>query len=120
MLWGAAFRAWRRPTGCAAQWVPTPPSPFSTRLTGSADIYDVVVTGTPNERWGEQVTAVVTLASGSQASEEQLLETAAGLLSRYKLPKAFVFVDALTRAPSGKPDYRWAKETARKALGVAN
>ena len=33
---GAAFRAWRRP-GCAAQWVPTPPSPFSTRPTGSAE-----------------------------------------------------------------------------------
>jgi fatty-acyl-CoA synthase len=79
-------------------------------------VYDTVVTGTPNERWGEQVTALVVLRPGERPTEEALRETAAQHIARYKLPKAFVFVDALVRAPSGKPDYRWAKETARKAL----
>ncbi len=81
-------------------------------------VYDVVVTGTPNERWGEQVTAVVALRPGARASEDELRETAAETIARYKLPKAFVFVDAVTRAPSGKPDYRWAKATAMAAVGA--
>jgi 3-oxocholest-4-en-26-oate---CoA ligase len=81
-------------------------------------IYDTVVTGTPSERWGEQVTALVVLRPGERPSEEALRETAAERIARYKLPKAFVFVDALVRAPSGKPDYRWAKDTARRALDV--
>ncbi len=79
-------------------------------------VYDVIVTGTPNARWGEQVTALVKLRPGSTPSDEELREAAATQIARYKLPKAFVFVDGLVRAPSGKPDYRWAKDTAVKAL----
>jgi fatty-acyl-CoA synthase len=81
-------------------------------------VYDTIVTGTPNQRWGEQVTAVVVLRPGEKPSEDALRDAAAARLARYKLPKAFVFVDAIVRAPSGKPDYRWAKETARKILGI--
>jgi len=79
-------------------------------------VYDVVVTGTPNERWGEQVTAVVALRPGVRPSDDELREAAAQQLARYKLPKAFVFVDAIVRSASGKPDYRWAKATAVQAL----
>jgi acyl-CoA synthetase (AMP-forming)/AMP-acid ligase II len=79
-------------------------------------VYDVVVTGTPNPRWGEQVTAVVALRPGARAGEEELRETAAAVLARYKLPKAFVFVEAVSRTPAGKPDYRWARATATEAL----
>jgi acyl-CoA synthetase (AMP-forming)/AMP-acid ligase II len=82
-------------------------------------VYDVIVTGTPNARWGEQVTALVKLRPGTTASDEELREAAATQIARYKLPKAFVFVDGLVRAPSGKPDYRWAKDTATKALAAA-
>jgi acyl-CoA synthetase (AMP-forming)/AMP-acid ligase II len=35
-------------------------------------------------------------------------------LARYKLPKAWVFVDEVLRSPSGKADYRWAREVAEK------
>jgi len=81
-------------------------------------VYDVLVTATPNERWGEQVTAVIALRSGTTATEEDLREAAAGSLARYKLPKAFVFVDTIVRSASGKPDYRWAKETALSRLAA--
>jgi acyl-CoA synthetase (AMP-forming)/AMP-acid ligase II len=83
-------------------------------------VYDVVVTGTPNERWGEQVTAVLALRPGASVSEDELRDTAAAHLARYKLPKAFVFVDQVLRGPTGKPDYRWAKETARAALAAGS
>jgi len=79
-------------------------------------VADVVVTGTPDPRWGEQVTAVVALRPGARAAAEELRESAAGALARYKLPRAIVFVDAVERAPTGKPDYRWAKKTATAAL----
>ncbi len=79
-------------------------------------VADVVVTGTPDPRWGEQVTAIVALRPGTAAAPEELREAAGRELARYKLPRAFVFVDAVERAPTGKPDYRWAKQTAVAAL----
>jgi acyl-CoA synthetase (AMP-forming)/AMP-acid ligase II len=75
-------------------------------------VYDVVVTGIPDARWGEQVAAVVALRPGTQAEPEALRAAAAEVLARYKLPKTFVFVERIERAPSGKPDYRWAKAVA--------
>ncbi len=81
-------------------------------------VYDCVVCGTPSERWGSQVTAIVQLRKGKAISEEELCATANEHITRYKLPKVFIFVEAIVRAPSGKADYRWARETASKALGV--
>jgi acyl-CoA synthetase (AMP-forming)/AMP-acid ligase II len=79
-------------------------------------VEDALVTGTPSERWGEQVTAVVALRPGARATADELRDAAAKELARYKLPRAVVFVDAVQRAPSGKPDYRWAKAAATAAL----
>jgi fatty-acyl-CoA synthase len=81
-------------------------------------VYDCVVCGTPNERWGSQVTAIVQLREGEKPSEDDLKAVANQHITRYKLPKAFVYVDKITRAPSGKADYRWAKATAYEALGI--
>ncbi len=76
------------------------------------DVYDTVVTGRPSERWGQEVVAIVHLREGATASEGDLLEEAGRHIARYKLPKVFVFRDAIVRSPSGKADYRWAKEQA--------
>jgi 3-oxocholest-4-en-26-oate---CoA ligase len=75
-------------------------------------VYDAVVVGTPHERWGQQVTAVVRLRAGDSPSEEALLAVARAHIAAYKLPKRFVFVPEIRRSPSGKADYRWAKEVA--------
>ena len=75
-------------------------------------VYDAVVVGTPHARWGQQVTAVVRLRAGDTPSEEALLAVARAHIAAYKLPKRFVFVDEIRRSPSGKADYRWAKEVA--------
>jgi fatty-acyl-CoA synthase len=56
--------------------------------------------------------AVVQLRDGCSPDEPALLDVAASRLARYKLPKAFVFVDTVVRSPAGKADYRWAKATA--------
>lgn len=76
------------------------------------DVYDCVVTGRPSERWGNEVVAIVQLKTGVSPNEESLLQTAEKHIARYKLPKAFVFVNKIERSPAGKADYRWAKEMA--------
>jgi fatty-acyl-CoA synthase len=81
------------------------------------DVYDAVVVGTPSERWGSQVTAVVQLREGANADEDAFKDEARRHIAAYKLPKAFVYVDRITRAPSGKADYRWAKKAAFEGLG---
>ena len=82
-------------------------------------VYDAVVTGTPHERFGQQVTAVVRLREGAHPSEDDLRATCEAHIARYKLPRVFVFVDEIVRAPSGKADYRWARAAAEAALGPA-
>jgi acyl-CoA synthetase (AMP-forming)/AMP-acid ligase II len=75
-------------------------------------VFDCVVAGRPSERWGNEVVAVVQLADGTEASDDDLLEEAARHVARYKLPKAIVRRPRIQRSPSGKADYRWAKEQA--------
>ncbi len=82
-------------------------------------VYDAVVVGTPNERWGQQVTAILQLRDAEKPGEDDLKRVAGEHIAAYKLPKDFVYVDQITRAPSGKADYRWARQTAMRALGLA-
>ncbi len=79
-------------------------------LAHHPDVYDVVVAGRPSERWGQEVVAVVQLRNGATVDEASLLAEAQAHIARFKLPKAFRFVDHIQRSPSGKADYRWAKE----------
>jgi fatty-acyl-CoA synthase len=87
-----------------------------TALKHHAAVWDTVVTGTPHPRFGQQVTALVALRPGARATEDELRDACSAHIARYKLPRAIVFVDEVVRAPSGKADYRWAKETAAARL----
>jgi len=78
-------------------------------------VYDVLVVGRPSERWGQELVAVVALRPGTDATDEELRATCEPYLARYKWPKAFVRVDHVVRSPSGKPDYRWAREQVTAA-----
>lgn len=76
-------------------------------------VYDALVVGIPNERWGQQVTAVMALTPGSAAPTlEELRAHCAPHLADYKLPKGIVVVPEVARAPNGKPDYESAKRSA--------
>jgi acyl-CoA synthetase (AMP-forming)/AMP-acid ligase II len=83
-------------------------------IAGHPDVADVVVTGRPSERWGQEVVAVVQLNLGSAPDPESIVTHASEHIARYKLPKEVVFVDRVQRSPSGKADYRWAAEQATK------
>jgi 3-oxocholest-4-en-26-oate---CoA ligase len=75
-------------------------------------VADVVVCGRPSERWGSEVVAVVQRSSGARPTEDELSAHAERSIARYKLPKAWVFVDSVVRSPAGKADYRWARQMA--------
>jgi fatty-acyl-CoA synthase len=87
-------------------------------IKGHPGVYDAVVCGTPNARFGSQVTAIVQLRAGSQLSEDALKAHANQSIARYKLPRAVLFADTIVRAPSGKADYRWARGYAMVELGL--
>ena len=75
-------------------------------------VADVVVAGRPSERWGQEVVAIVALVEGATADAQELIDHAATVIARYKLPKAVVFRPVIERSPAGKADYRWAREQA--------
>jgi acyl-CoA synthetase (AMP-forming)/AMP-acid ligase II len=81
-------------------------------LRQSRAVYDVVVVGAPDERWGERVVAVVQPTSGTDPTEGELMSVARASLAGYKVPKQVIFVDEVVRSPTGKADYRWAAELA--------
>ncbi len=74
-------------------------------------VADCLVVGVPDERFGEAITAVVTLASASTATGDEIVASLSAL-SRYKHPRRWVFTDEILRAPNGKADYKAAKALA--------
>ena len=77
-------------------------------------VYDVLVVGAPDERWGERVAAVVQPRPGRQPTLEELDAHCRSRLAGYKVPRQLDLVDEIVRQPSGKPDYRWAKSVAAR------
>jgi acyl-CoA synthetase (AMP-forming)/AMP-acid ligase II len=74
------------------------------------DVMDALVVGAPDERWGQRVAAIVEPRPGRHApSLEALQEHCRTHVAGYKVPRELHVVDKLERAPSGKPDYRWAQ-----------
>jgi len=90
------------------------PEEVEMALKAHPAIYDAVVVGVPDERWGERVAAVVQPRTGSAVTLEEIQEHARRRVAGYKVPRELHLVDEVRRQPSGKPDYPWAKEVAVK------
>jgi 3-oxocholest-4-en-26-oate---CoA ligase len=75
-------------------------------------VTDALVVGRPSERWGQELVALVALRDGAEPTDEPLHAHCTSHLARFKAPKAFIFVEQVHRLGNGKPDYRWAKQTA--------
>jgi acyl-CoA synthetase (AMP-forming)/AMP-acid ligase II len=74
-------------------------------------VVDSVVVGVPDKRWGQRVEALITVRD-SDAQVAQIESFCRTRIAGYKVPRRIWIVDDLNRQPSGKPDYRWAKERA--------
>ena len=92
------------------------PEEVEEALRAHPAIFDAVVAGQPDNRWGERVVAIVSpRAGGAEPTLAGVCEFLADRLAGYKLPRALVLVDEVKRSPAGKQDYRWAKEVAATA-----
>ncbi|MDF1644936.1 MAG: AMP-binding protein [Pseudomonadales bacterium] len=75
-------------------------------------IYDCLVAGVKDPKFGERVTAVVSTRPGMSANETDVIEHVKNRLAGYKKPKNVFFVEVVQRATNGKADYKWAKAKA--------
>ncbi len=75
-------------------------------------VEDCLVLGTPDERFGQSVTAIVQPVPGVTLTSDQIMAGSRKGLAAYKAPRSVVFVDEVPRAANGKPDYPRARQLA--------
>ena len=80
-------------------------------------VEEVAVVGVDHPRWVEAIVAVVKVKTGFSVTEDELLAHCRGHLAGFEAPKKIVFVDELTKTPSGKILKRTMREQYR---GVFN
>ena len=71
-------------------------------LAAHRGVAEVAIVGTPDDKWGEKVTAFVVLAPGSAVTESDLKVHCRNLIAGYKVPKSIYIEQALPRTASGK------------------
>ncbi|MGW7070627.1 AMP-binding protein [Streptomyces sp. NPDC054855] len=71
-------------------------------LFSHAAVAEVAVIGVPDEKWGETIKALVVLAPGAQATEEELIRHCKQHLAGFKAPTSVEFREELARTATGK------------------
>jgi acyl-CoA synthetase (AMP-forming)/AMP-acid ligase II len=89
-------------------------------LKSHPDVFDALVVGIPDARWGEKVTAVVQLRPGRSPAPDEVIAHCRKHLAGYKVPRVLHVVEEIVRSPSGKADYPWAKRVASAAEAAAS
>ena len=93
------------------------PEEVEEALKKDKDVFDCLVVGLPDERFGQKIVAVVSTVDNKEISEASLINNARDRLAGYKLPKTVIFAPEVQRAPNGKANYKWAKVFAEEQLG---
>jgi fatty-acyl-CoA synthase len=94
------------------------PEEVEAAVKSHRDVFDVIVVGVPDARFTERVAAIVQPRAGRAPTLEDVAIHCRTTIAGYKVPRELKVVDAIQRTPSGKADYRWAKqqfETERAA-----
>ena len=78
-------------------------------------VVDCLVVGVDNEKFGQAVTAVASLADGAEVDEATVIAAVKNDLAGFKAPKSVVFVAQVPRSPNGKADYKGARKVADAA-----
>lgn len=73
-------------------------------------VFDALVFGVPDPRFGQTVAAIASLNDGAQLTELEIIAHVRTQLAAYKAPKKVVIAPVTPRAPNGKADYAAAKE----------
>jgi len=88
------------------------PEEVEAALKSHPEVFDAVVVGVKDEKWGERVTALVQARPGHTPSPEDIVAHCRTKVAGYKAPRQVFLLDEIVRSPSGKADYPWAKKTA--------
>jgi len=94
------------------------PEEVEMALKAHPNIFDCLVVGVKDDRWGQKVVAVIQRREDIEISLEEIKEVASKYIASYKMPKAIVFSELIERAPSGKPNYKWAQQYANSELRI--
>ncbi|RFU82232.1 acyl-CoA synthetase [Streptomyces triticagri] len=95
------------------------PEEVEQALKSHPDVYDALVAGVPDPKWGSQVAAVVQLRRGAgDLSLDAVQAHCRTQVAGYKIPRQLVLTEEIQRSPSGKADYRWARSVATEASGA--
>jgi acyl-CoA synthetase (AMP-forming)/AMP-acid ligase II len=94
------------------------PEEVEMAIKGHPDVYDVLVVGVPDEKYGQSVTAVVQAREGADVHLEELRDFLRQYLSGYKLPRAITLVEEIPRNATGKAQYPKAKELAMASFAA--
>ncbi len=86
------------------------PEEVEQALKSHPDVFDALVVGVPDDRFGEKVAALVQPRPGRRPTLEELADHCRQTVAGYKVPRHVVLVDAIGRTASGKADQAWAKE----------
>jgi acyl-CoA synthetase (AMP-forming)/AMP-acid ligase II len=78
-------------------------------------VYDVLVVGIPDEKYGQSVAAAIQVREGATVELDELREFLREFLSGYKLPRAMTIVPEIPRNATGKAQYPRAKELVLEA-----
>ena len=94
------------------------PEEVESALKAHPKVFDALVLGVDDERWGQKVAAVVQPRPGEAPTLEELVAFCQTKLARYKAPRELHLVAEMPRQPSGKPDYKRARQVIDTALPV--
>jgi acyl-CoA synthetase (AMP-forming)/AMP-acid ligase II len=92
------------------------PEEVEAALKAHPDVFDAVVVGVPDDRFGERIAAVIVARNGTDPTLEDLQRHCRTQLAGYKVPRQLHLTDDIPRTPVGKPDYRRAKALATDSL----
>jgi len=94
------------------------PEEVELALRAHPDVFDAVVVGVPDTRWGEMVVALVQQQDGHTIDADALTAHCRASLAAYKTPKQMIVIDSLERSPAGKADYKRLREIAAKEVAT--
>jgi len=95
------------------------PEEVEAALKAHPAIFDAIVVGLPDDRWGQRIAAVVQVRDPEATlTLDEVDAHCRTKLAGYKIPRQLVLVDEVERSPSGKPDYPWAQRIAQEGTAA--
>jgi acyl-CoA synthetase (AMP-forming)/AMP-acid ligase II len=91
------------------------PEEVESAVRSHPEVFDAIVVGAPDERWGQRVAAIIQPRADKHPTLEDIQAHCREAIAGYKVPRQLHVVETIQRSPSGKPDYRWAADIVAEA-----